>query len=166
VVTGMDDDELVAAMPRLKGYAFNLTRNKQDAEDLVQDAVMKALVNAHYYRSENKPASWLCEIAFRLFVDRYRQHKRWRRAVKQISLDEIFPVRTHGFWDDAPQETQVRLDEIWSCLFGMTPAHREAVLMAAAGYTLQQSAKRAGVPVGTMRSRVHYGRARLAEVTA
>lgn len=100
----LDGEDVVAALPGLYRYALALVRDPQEAEDLVQETVTKALANATAFRGEAAPATWLHTVAYRTFVDRYR-----RPADLPVAEDTLAAAVDAAWRDDA-----YRVSPTWS----------------------------------------------------
>ena len=151
---------------RLWRLAFRLTGRKPQAEDLFQELLIKAYGMLDDLVTINEPGSWLSRVMYNLFIDEQRRFARRRMH----TVDEGFlpgdgleglasdadPVR-----DSERLEKLKRLDE---ALAKLSDEHRITVLLHdTEGYTLKEIQELMGVPVGTVKSRLHRARARLRE---
>ena len=126
-----------------------------DAEDAVQDTLVKAYRALSTYRGESAFRTWLLSIAHRTCFDRLRA-----RRPEVVSLGE---VRERRGRDDTP-ELRLALEET---LNRLSAEERVAfVLVHVLSYTREEAAGICGVPASTMRARVTRARARLAEMLA
>ena len=148
-------------LPHLRGYARALTRDAGAADDLVQDALLRAYEKASTYRPGNSLRSWLLSIVHNLFVD---QKRRWASEQKRDArlVDARAPAVAQG-----EQEQAVYLAEV-SARFAALPEDHRAVLslIGVQGLSYQEAAATLGVPVGTVMSRLHRARAALREPEA
>ncbi|AWN42851.1 sigma-70 family RNA polymerase sigma factor [Methylobacterium durans] len=146
-------DELLAVLPRLRAFAVSLAMDEAQADDLVQETVIKAWQHQESYRPGVNVEAWICTILRRLFYADRRTIK--REAASEFSAD---PVTTPPTLE---QSTDLR--KIWVALTNLPPVQREAlVLVSAQGMTYEAAATRAGCQVGTIKSRVSRARAALA----
>nr|WP_253201444.1 sigma-70 family RNA polymerase sigma factor [Sphingomonas quercus] len=143
-------------MPALRGYARALTRNEAAADDLVQDALLRAYERAETYRPDRSLRSWLFAILHNLFVDGRRRGASEERGHAGLA----------GLWADrmaeAGQEHAVALAEI-AARFDALPDEQRAVLdlVAVRGLTYQEAADALDAPIGTIMSRLSRARAAL-----
>ena len=148
--------ELVQLLPRLRRFAFVLTRSRDDAEDVVQAAVERALRHADSWQQGTRLDSWLYRIMQNLWRDELRAHR--RRAEPLDSHADIAGAdgRDVTIRHIQSNEAQQALDEL--------PEDQRMVvaLVVLDGMSYQQTADILDVPVGTVMSRLARARARLA----
>ncbi|WHO37401.1 sigma-70 family RNA polymerase sigma factor [Sphingobium sp. AP49] len=147
--------KVVDLLPALMRYARRLTGNESDAEDLVQDALVRAYANVDKYERGRPLRIWLFSILHNVFVSGTR-----RAAVRERFRADVVaqadPV-------EAPtQEQSVRLHQIEAALAAL-PEEQQAVLhlVAVEGLSYQDAAVAIGIPIGTLISRLSRARARL-----
>jgi RNA polymerase sigma-70 factor, ECF subfamily len=147
--------ELVQLLPRLRRFAFVLTRSRDDAEDVVQAAVERALRHADSWQQGTRLDSWLYRIMQNLWRDELRAHR--RRAEPLDSHADIAGAdgRDVTIRHIQSNEAQQALDEL--------PEDQRMVvaLVVLDGMSYQQAADILDVPVGTVMSRLARARARL-----
>lgn len=148
-------------LPRLRGYARALTRDAGAADDLVQDALLRAYEKAATYRPGHSLRSWLLSIVHNLFIDQKR-----RSASEQKRNARLSDARQPAIADGG-QEQAVYLAEV-AARFAALPGEHRAVLslIGVQGLSYQEAAATLGVPVGTVMSRLHRARAALREPEA
>ena len=148
--------ELVELLPRLRRFASVLTRSHDDAEDVVQAAVERALRHADSWQHGSRLDSWLYKIMQNLWRDELRAHR--RRAEPLESHADIAGADGRDVTIRHIQSNEARqaLDEL--------PAEQRLViaLVVLEGMSYQQTADILEVPVGTVMSRLARARARLA----
>ncbi|KKC24713.1 sigma-70 family RNA polymerase sigma factor [Sphingomonas sp. SRS2] len=148
-------------LPRLRGYARALTRDTGAADDLVQEALLRAYERAATYRPGNSLRSWLLSIVHNLFID----HKR-REASEQKRNARLIEA-SEGMVEHGQQEQAVYLAEIATRFAALPEEHRAVLsLIGVQGLSYQEAATTLGVPVGTVMSRLHRARAALREPEA
>ncbi|HSK89776.1 MAG TPA: sigma-70 family RNA polymerase sigma factor [Euzebyales bacterium] len=130
-------------------FAYRRLGDKQAAEEVVQDTLVRAWRSADSYDADRGPvAAWLFTIARNLIVDHTR-----RRAARPttVGLPAVVPE---------PSGEIDRMLETWQvadALSGLSTQHREAILMCHyRGHTIAEAAALLGVPDGTVKSRLHY----------
>jgi RNA polymerase sigma-70 factor (ECF subfamily) len=143
--------ELVALIPHLRAFARTLTGDQASADDLAQDALMKAWDARASYQMGTNMKAW----TFMILRNQFYSEK--RRSWRQTQLDQEAAERTLVAVDD-PQ-APVALDELRLAL-GMLPAEqREAlILVGAGGFAYEEAAEICGCAVGTVKSRVSRAR--------
>lgn len=145
---------LVAVLPSLRGYARFLTGNRQNADDLVQDAVIRMLKAADSFKEGTNFRAWAFTVLRNQFLNDITA--RHRHFVCLNDIDMAFastsPTQTHGLECQDLARQFMRL-----------PAEFRSVLALAAGETMpyEEIAQVSGCAVGTVKSRVHRARAAL-----
>src|SRR5436190_4042858 len=153
--TGADDDafkrELVQLIPHLRAFARTLCGDPAAADDLAQDAMMKAWDARASYQMGTNMKAW----TFMILRNQFYSEK--RRSWRQTQLDQEAAERTLIAADDP--ESPVALDELRLSI-GMLPAEqREAlILVGAGGFAYEEAAEICGCAVGTVKSRVSRAR--------
>ena len=154
--TATFDADLTAALPHLRVYALSLTRNGDHADDLVQQAAVKALAGRRSFQVGTNFNAWLFRIQRNEFISGLR------RLRPTVSLDETY---ADSFPDAARQESGIVLREFKNALRGLSRSKRETLLMAGlGGHDYKTVAAFTGVSVGTVKSRVSRARQTLQEV--
>jgi RNA polymerase sigma-70 factor (ECF subfamily) len=152
---------------RLYRLAWRLTGQKAEAEDLFQELLVKAYGKLDDLVSINEPGPWLARVMYNLFIDERRRFARRRLHVieeGELSGDGIAGLP--GTDDPAlDQERLERIQKLDSALSQLSDEHRVIVLLHdTEGYKLTEIQELIGVPVGTVKSRLHRARARLREI--
>jgi RNA polymerase sigma-70 factor (ECF subfamily) len=141
--------------------AQGVLRNAADAEDVAQEALLRAYRNFDRLRDLTRFRAWLVRIVFRLALDRWRSARRRERRETEWSMPEHRPAPQTTEAVAASSEFQSRLERAMEEL----PERSRLVLILAAiqGYTLEEVAEMLSVPVGTVKSRLFLARKQLAE---
>ena len=147
--------------------AFRLTSCKEDAEDLVQDLVIKIYNGSTDIASLENPKTWLSKVLYRLFVDNYR--RKTRSPIIEIvsnEEDETMHVNNNvvALTSNPEQivENQHFLQAIDNSLKIMGDEARTLIIMyEIEGYTLNEMHEILDIPIGTLKSRLHRARKKL-----
>jgi RNA polymerase sigma-70 factor, ECF subfamily len=141
--------------------ALGVLRNTADAEEVAQDALLRAFRKFRELRDPARFRSWIVRISFRLALDRWRSAK--RRQVRETAWSQPMHCGTAPSVDEIIQsnEFQARLERA----LGELPEKLRLVLILCAiqGHTLEEVAKLLGIPLGTVKSRLFFARKQLAE---
>lgn len=154
-------------LDRLYRFAYRLTDSAHEADDLFQDVLVKAYSRIDDLLDIDRPGSWLCRVMYNHFIDNRRQFARRRLiSVESGNLPEGDVENFPGDLDPAADAERtdyiMRLDRALAML---SEEHRLAVLLHdTEGYKLTEIQEITGDPVGTIKSRLHRGRARLREI--
>lgn len=151
------NDELVTIMPKLQKFAYKLCRSQEDAEDLVQASVLKAIEKKDMFTEGTSLFSWTSKIMYNLFVSNYR-----RRVKFESQFDpEDFISRQQT---PPQQEQNLELHNVNEAMKELSDEHRNILVMVCVkGLQYKQVAQMLGVPVGTVRSRLSRAREQLHE---
>lgn len=145
--------------PSLFGTALRLTRDRDDASDLAQEAVIRAYEAFDRFDGRNFKA-WMLRILTNLYINKYRQRK---REGSSESLDEEHaaePVAPEGSTPDRLLFDNLVGAEVEEALGKVPLDFRMAVLLSdVEGLTYEEIAEATNVPIGTVRSRLARGRA-------
>ena len=150
-------DELLAALPHLRAFARGLSGRADFADDLVQEAAIKAWTARDRYTPGTNMRAWTFAILRNHYLSELRRSKR------QTDLEEGAAERMLVM--DADQEGPLHISDMEAALQQLSPERREAVLLiGASGFSYEEAAEIAGCPIGTMKSRVARARADLAQL--
>jgi len=145
---------LDAELPRLFAQARRLCARESDAQDLVQDTLLRALLHEHQFEAGSNLRAWLRQIQLSVFVSRYRRAQRERRALGRLAVDPCAWVHNEALSPVAPVGAGVR-----GSLKALPAGFRQVVeLVDIAGYEYRDAAEALGIPVGTVMSRLHRAR--------
>jgi RNA polymerase sigma-70 factor (ECF subfamily) len=150
-------DELVQHVPAMRAFAMSLTRNAALADDMVQDALVKAWSNIEKFEPGTNMRAWLFTILRNTFYSHYRKR---RREVEDIDGD-----LSAGLSQKPDHDGRLQMRDFQSAFAQLNAEQQEAlVLVGAGGFSYEDAAETCGVAVGTIKSRVNRARARLAEL--
>jgi len=150
--------DIVGQLGSLRRYARSLTRDSTAAEDLVHDALVRAYERRATFRAGGNLRAWLLSIVHNAFIDGVRSRRSEAARVEQAGYlaDTTTP---------APQDHAVRLAEVREAFLSLPEEQRSALhLVAIEGLSYAQAAEVAGVPLGTLMSRIGRARAALREM--
>lgn len=141
----------------LRRYARSLTRDPDEADDLVHDALVKAYERQASFNTGGNLRSWLLSIVHNTHIDRLRDRgsvERRHMAVREAEVAEQ--------WRPFSQDQAVRVKQIREAFFDLPDEQREALhLVAIEELSYQEAAVALGIPIGTLMSRISRARTRL-----
>jgi RNA polymerase sigma-70 factor (ECF subfamily) len=141
-------------IPSLRRYAWSLLRNAADADDLVQDCLVRALDKLGGLRSEGQLRPWLFAIMHNLYVNRWRRTKARAESTSEDAGADV-PV-------PPAQQASSEMRDIMRGLETLAPDQRQVILLVAVeGFEYAEVAAMLGVPIGTVMSRLSRARDRL-----
>ena len=152
---------------RLFRFAYRLTGNKAEAEDLFQDVLLKLFGKVDELVEIAEPGSWISRVLYNHFIDNRRRFARQRLvSVEEAQLPQGSVDSMPG--GDSPEHDVERLENIVrleKALAELSEKHRLVILLHdTEGYKLKEIQVITGDPVGTIKSRLHRARARLREL--
>lgn len=149
---------LSALLPRLRRFGLALTGSAADADELVQDACVRALQHSGQLREQNRVDAWLYGIMRNLWIDETRARSRRRHDDLETAAEVA--------GDDGPQVTEGRitLELVRQRLHEMSADQRAVlILVCVDGLSYKQAAEVLGIAIGTVMSRLSRARHELAE---
>jgi RNA polymerase sigma-70 factor (ECF subfamily) len=142
-------EQLKSVLPRLRIYARSLTRDRDAAEDLVHDTVVKALAGRHSFQPGTNLAAWLFRIQRNEFISGLRRQR------PTVPVDAAAESISHP----AHQESRLIMREFIAAFGKLPTAQREALVLAVLeGLRYEVIAAHTGVSVGTVKSRISRAR--------
>lgn len=154
----MDDRKaaIVSEIPRLRRYARSLLHERDAADDLVQDCLVRALSRLDNWQTGESPRSWLFTVMHHVFIDQKRRSgRRGEAAMLPLDAGEAQAAPAEQFGNAASRD-------IIDALQAISPDRRAAlVLVTIEGFSYAEAANILGVPAGTLMSRISRGREEL-----
>lgn len=146
--------DLMLQLDAARRHAMRLTRHREDAEDLLQDCMMRALEKRHLFQPGTNLRAWLFTMMSNLFINGKRSAASRANAVGDPGIEQTSLPN---------QEDHLRLRALEHALQELPREQREVVMLVAVeGLPYQQAASRLGIPIGTVRSRLSRARVALA----
>jgi RNA polymerase sigma-70 factor, ECF subfamily len=149
-----------ACIPALRRYATALLRNREDADDLVHDCLVRALDKLHTRREDADVRAWLFAIMHNLFISQLRRAKT-RPAGDSLDQTHEAAMSTH-----ADQESRLNWRDLVRGLNQLPVEQRTVILLVSVeDLSYAETASVLGIPIGTVMSRLARGRERLRQLT-
>ena len=155
--------EALPLMPGMYSTAYGLTRNRADAEDLVQETFLRAYRSFFQFREGTNLKAWLYRIMRNTFNTNYRK----QRELETVPTEDVedwylySKMRENGIEPSAESSVLEALpnEEVQDALLSLPERFRTVVILAdVEGFTYAEIAEITGVPAGTVMSRLHRGR--------
>ncbi|MDX1484547.1 MAG: sigma-70 family RNA polymerase sigma factor [Alphaproteobacteria bacterium] len=145
-------EQIESHVPALKRYARVLTRDTTEAEDLVQECVVRALTKADLYKPDTNLRAWLFTILYNLHISEVRRKGKWKQAGDpEAALNSLSvpPAQTHSVMLQTVRDALTRL-----------PKQQKAILylVGVEGQSYKEVADRLDIPLGTVKSRCSRAR--------
>lgn len=150
-------DDLPRHIPALRGFAMSLTRNMPDADDLVQETILKAWSKFDHFQQGTDLRAWLFTILRNTFFSSRRKVRREVSDPDGIHAGSLFEKPEH--------DGRLAMSDFLRAFWKLSDEHREVlILVGANGYSYEEAGQMMGVATGTAKSRANRARARLAEL--
>ena len=148
---------MLAAVPSLRAFAISLCGNVDRADDLVQEALLRALTNIESFEPGTNMPAWLFTILRNQFRSEYRKRRR--------EVEDANGKYAENLKSLPEQPGHIEFAEFREALGQLPSDQREAlILIGASGFSYEEAAKICGCAVGTIKSRVNRARTRLANL--
>ena len=144
----------------LTGFAMKLTRNKDLANDLKQETVMRAFDNRDRFRSGTNFKAWVTTIMRNSFINDYRKQKT-RNRVEQPVEDITYLASNSMKSEEA--SSNIMMQELTTIVDSLADAYRIPFTMFYRGYSYLEIAEKVQLPIGTVKSRIFFARKQLKE---
>jgi RNA polymerase sigma factor (sigma-70 family) len=141
------------ASKSLKAPAFKFTRNSEDANDLIQETLLKALKNRNSFQQGTNIKAWLFIIMKNTFI--HKVDKRNKLVDPITDSHELISSNTIAFNDGA---SKVNLDEIHNAINKLDEELKNPFMMHFQGFKYEEIAQKLHKPMGTIKNRIHVAR--------
>ena len=152
-------DRVLGLQSNLLSFAYQLTTDKEQARDLLQDTTLKALDNEEKYVDNVNFKGWIFTIMRNIFINNYRQTVRKATVIDQT--EDLYHLNISQDSGLASPEGSYAVKEITQALEGFSDDYRIPFNMYVAGYKYNEIADKMGLPLGTVKSRIFFARKRL-----
>ncbi|MCB0665307.1 MAG: RNA polymerase sigma factor [Saprospiraceae bacterium] len=145
----------------LNTFAYNLTKNVEDAKDLFQETAFRALSNRDKFRPGTNFKAWLFTIMKNIFINNYR--KKMKSNTIQDSTDNLYYINTGGMVSNKA-ESNIMMGELQRMIDNLDETLRIPFVMHYEGHKYQEIADTLDLPLGTVKSRIFFARKELKEM--
>lgn len=154
-------------LERLYRLAYRLTGHREDAQDLVQDVLLKTFSQADRMAEVEVPLTWLSRVLYNRFIDGQRRYS--ARRLRLVSHDVLSRDPDLAAGNEASPEAQAAseftISRLETALAQLSDDHRLIINMHdVEGYTMAEIAEITGISLGTLKSRRHRARQRLQNI--
>ncbi|MEM6897827.1 MAG: RNA polymerase sigma factor [Pseudomonadota bacterium] len=149
---------LIALLPRMRRFAMSMTRSATEADDLVQEACLRAISRADQWDPAQPLDRWVFRIARNLWISELRKRK------VRVGQGQVPAEETHELVSSETGETTVAAAQLTSRIWAL-PEELSSVLLLVSveGYTYKEASALLEIPLGTVMSRIHRARKILSE---
>ena len=163
-------EQAIPLIDQLFGAALGMTRNRADAEDLVQETFMKAYTKFHQYQQGTNIKAWLYRILTNTYITHYRKAQRSpkRSGGEEVEDWQLAAAASHDEKGLVSAEAEaldnIPSSELRTALESLSEDQRVVVLLSdVEGFAYKEIADMLEIPIGTVMSRLHRGRKNLRE---
>lgn len=142
----------------LFAFAMKLTRNKEDAKDLMQETVCRAYQYRDRYRVGTNFKAWMTTIMRNTFINDYRKKKTRKKTEAPIE-DFLFAIENKSIDNEA--HSVIFVKEVYKMLNTLSETYQVPFLMFFRGYQYMEIAEHLDIPIGTVKSRIFFARKKL-----
>ena len=141
----------------LQRLAYSFTNDANEASDLFQETMVKALSKFHQFKPGTNLKAWMSTIMRNAYINQYRKNKRRRAYSLEDSITDAYSPT-----EDNQSESNMMTEEIMKQLSTLRPTYKSLLEMIMEGYQYDQIAEHHRLPLGTVKSRIHLARKELA----
>ena len=153
--------DLLSVQTELLNFAYKLTADREEANDLLQETSLKALDNEDKYTAETNFKGWIYTIMRNIFINNYRKALRDQTYVDQT--DNQFYLNQNIDIEGDSTEGSYDLKEMRRIVNALPKEYRIPFSMYVSGFKYREIADKLGLPLGTVKSRIYFTRQKLEE---
>ncbi|MBK7433238.1 MAG: RNA polymerase sigma factor [Chitinophagaceae bacterium] len=140
----------------LRPFAITLTRDSENAKDLIQETMFRALANRERYHVGTNIKAWLYTIMRNIFINNYRRNARQQTIFDFSANDYLIDTNQSAVSNDA--ESILSRKDIEGAIHALPELFRAPFLLYFEGYKYHEIAETLAEPLGTIKSRIHFAR--------
>ena len=140
----------------LHSFAYNLTKNSEDAKDLYQETAFRAITNRDKFRPGTNLKAWLFTIMKNIFINNYRKKVKANTIIDSTDNQYYLNSGSHSIENAA--DSNMLIKELTEMIEELEDSTRVPFLMHYQGFKYQEIADRLGLPLGTVKSRIFFAR--------
>ncbi len=146
----------------LLSFAYNLTKNSEEAKDLYQETAFRAMTNRDKFRPGTNFKAWLFTIMKNIFINNYRKKVKANTIID--STDNMFYINSGTNTIANSGETNILMKELSGMIANLDDGIKIPFMMHYEGYKYQEIAEELELPLGTIKSRIFFARKALKEL--
>lgn len=146
----------------LRAFAYNLTKNDEDAKDLYQETAFRAMTNRDKFRPGTNFKAWTYTIMKNIFINNYRKKIKRNTVLDSSDNDYYINSGSNAVLNDAA--SNMMMDELNGMVDSLDPSIKDPFEMHFGGYKYQEIADKLKLPLGTVKSRIFFARKALKDL--
>jgi RNA polymerase sigma-70 factor (ECF subfamily) len=140
----------------LNSFAYNLTKNSEDAKDLYQETAFRAMTNRDKFRPGTNLKAWLFTIMKNIFINNYR--KKVKANTIMDNTDNLYYINSGRNSIENAADSNILIKELKGMIEVLDDSTRIPFLMHYQGFKYQEIADHLSLPLGTVKSRIFFAR--------
>lgn len=154
-------DKIEFLKSSLNSFAYSLTKDQIDAEDLFQETTLRAISNKEKFRPGTNFKAWMFTIMKNIFINNYR--KKVKANTIMDSTDNMYYINSGSTVVDNDVDRNILMQELKEMIDDLDDSIRTPFLMHYKGFKYQEIADHLDLPLGTVKSRIFFARKALKE---
>jgi RNA polymerase sigma-70 factor (ECF subfamily) len=146
----------------LNAFAYNLTKNQEDARDLYQETAYRAITNRDKFRPDTNFKAWTFTIMKNIFINNYRKKAKSNTIID--STDNLYFINSGSTLIGNDGERNMLMEELQGMIDSLDGSIRIPFVMHYEGFKYQEIADELNLPLGTIKSRIFFARKALKEM--
>jgi len=151
-------DKITIHKTKLMGFAMKLTRNREDAADLMQETSYRALKNLSSFQPNSNFKAWISTIMRNTFINKYRKDK--RRLGLENNLEEERQIKLKATVQNQGESNKT-VEELIALVNQLKEDLKKPFLLRYSGYKYEEIAEQLDIPLGTVKSQIFYAKRQL-----
>lgn len=150
------DTNFYALTPSLKSFAYNLTKDSEEAKDLYQETAFRAMTNRDKFKAGTNLKAWLFTIMKNIFINNYRKKSKSNTIID--NTDNLYFINSGHAVVTNDAATNILMDELGGMIEELEVSIRKPFEMHYIGFKYQEIADDLDLPLGTVKSRIFFAR--------
>jgi len=152
---------LLSLKDNLQYFAYSLTLNQEDADDLIQDTYLKAITNKDKFDPATNLKAWIYTIMKNTFINKYRKETKVNTIIDNTK--DLYYLNNSNTADADTPDTRYNHSELEKVINALQDDHRIPFQMHFQGYKYKEIADKLNLSIGTVKSRIFFSRKKLME---
>ncbi len=153
--------KILGLKDKLQYFAYSLTSNKEDADDLIQDTFLKAITNKDKFDPATNLKAWVYTIMKNTFINKYRKETKVNTIIDNTK--DLYYLNNSNSSDMATPDSHYNHGELVKVIDELQDDHRIPFQMHFEGYKYKEIAESLNLSIGTVKSRIFFSRKKLME---
>ncbi|MGE0566374.1 MAG: RNA polymerase sigma factor [Bacteroidia bacterium] len=147
---------LVEERTSLKGFALSLTRNLEEAQDLLQETYLKALKYRSKFKESTNLRAWLFTIMKNTFINTYRRNSKTKQLMSKGDEHALIRAYNQNYYDH--HNSRISMKEIVAAIDKLDDNYKVPFIHSFNGFKYEEIAHKMNLPIGTVKSRIFHAR--------